>query len=351
MMLKIKKSVRMKTDYLDDFRLIADVPALIFTMSFTALFVLSPLFLSSYALHILTHIGIYSIAVLGQNILIGYTGLISLGQAGFLAVGAYTFAHAYKFFSEIFSSLQSSYQILSPLFQITEIFIPLFLSGIVGALFGAVVGIPSLRLEGPYLAIATMGFAVTVYQVVQNTPSISGGRMGMSIHRTEIFDSYTEIYYLVLIFTYLFFIVGYRIVKSHIGKVFLAIRESRVASEALGIDVNKYKVISFMISSFFTAFSGGLYAYFLGYIEPTMFSIVESIIMFSAIIIGGIGTVAGSIFGSAFVILIPQIFVGARELIPIIFSIAIVLVMIFEPLGLYGRWLKIKLYFTNFPFR
>ena len=345
--LGIKKSVRMKTDYLDDFRLIADFPALVFTLSFSLLLFSAPIFLSEYVIHIMTHIAIYSVAVLGQNILIGYTGLISFGQAGFLAVGAYTFAHVSKVIFEFLPDSSALSHLLFPL----GISVSLFISGLAGAFFGAVVGIPSLRLKGPYLAIATLGFAVAVYQVVQNTPEISGGRMGISIPRVPTLESDAAIYYLSLVSAYIFFVAGYRIVKSHLGRIFLAIRESELAAEALGINTNKYKILSFVISSFFTSFAGGLYAYFMGYLDPTMFNITESILMFSAIIIGGIGTVAGSIFGSAFVISIPQIFIEAREFIPIVFSAAIVLVMIFEPLGLYGRWLKIKLYFMNFPFR
>lgn len=323
----VKKSIKMKTDYLDDYRLIADIPALIFFLIMTLFFVLIPLLVSERWLSVITHIALYSIAVLGQNILIGYTGLVSLGQSGFLAIGAYSFAHTYQAIG----------------------FIPsVILAGIISSIFGFIVGFPSLRLKGPYLAIATLGFSVVVFQVLQNSPSISGGRMGLSI---ESFGSNTSIYYFILICTFISYIFGYKIVKSNIGKSFSAVRDSEVASQTLGIDIVKIKLLSFVISSFYTGVAGALYAIYMKYLEPTMFFITESIQMFSAIVIGGMSSILGSILGSAFVIAVPQILVGAKEFIPIIFGIAIVFVIMFEPMGLYGRWIKIKLYFMNFPFR
>lgn len=328
--MKIKRTVKMKTDYSDDLRIIPDIPALIFTAVFTAFFVILPFFASSRMIYIITLIMIYSIAVLGQNILIGYTGLISFGQSGFLAVGAYAFAHSIDKIG------------LLP---------ALLLSGIFSSVIGAIVGIPSVRLKGPFLAISTLGFSIATFQVILNTPQISGGRMGIFVPKKWGIDSPLEIYYLCLFFTYFFYIVGYRIIKSHIGKIFLAIRESDLVAEVLGVNVVKFKILSFVISSFYTGFAGGLYAYFFGYLEPTMFSISESINIFAAIVIGGLGSVIGSLLGTAFVISIPQIFVSLKEYAPIIFALAIILAVIFEPLGLYGRWLKIKLYFMNFPFR
>lgn len=323
----IKKTTRMKTEYLDDYRLIADLPALVFFTLVTIFFISIPFLFSELWLSVITHIAFYSIAVLGQNLLIGYTGLISFGQAGFLAIGAYTFAHSVSIFG----------------------FIPsIFISGLVASVFGILVGFPSLRLKGPYLAIATLGFSVVVFQVLQNAPAISGGRMGLSV---PSFGSKTEIFYLVLAFSYLFYIAGYKIVKSSIGKSFSAIRDSEVAAETLGINIVKMKLLSFAISSFYTGVAGALYAIYMKYLEPNMFFITESILMFSAIVIGGIGSVLGSILGSIFVIAVPQFFVGMKELVPIIFGIVIVLVVMFEPLGLYGRWIKVKLYFMNLPFR
>ncbi len=324
-----KRTVRLKIDYLDDWRIIQDRPAFIFTaISVLTLFIL-PAFVSDYIIHILTQVVIYSIAVLGQNILIGYTGLISFGQVGFWGVGAYVLAHSLKL----------------------GLIPAIFLAGVTAAVVGAIVGVPSLRLKGPYLAIATLGFSVAFFQLVQNTPAISGGRMGLFIERVWGIDSPYELYCLSLSLCILFYLWGYRIVKSNTGRIFVAIRDSEVAAESLGVDVSRYKILSFMISSFFTGVAGGLYAYFIGYLEPTMFNITESILMFSAIVIGGIGSVFGSALGAAFVIVIQQIFVALKEFIPIVFAIAIVLVMIFEQHGLYGRWIKLKLYFMNFPFR
>ena len=323
------KNLKLKTSYTEDIALIRDLPALLFTVfSFTALALL-PFFASSYFLYLSTLVLAYSIALLGQNILIGYTGLISFGQSGFLAVGAYTFAH---------------------LVEHIGFFPALFVAGLVGALFGAIVGFPALRIKGPYLAIATLGFSWAVWQIVQNTDEISGGRMGLEV--PKVFPSSSEeIWWVYLVLTFLLFAGGYKLVKSHIGRAFQAIRESEVSAEVLGINLTKYKIISFSVSSFYTALGGALEAYLLGHIDPVMYDLTASIYMFCALVVGGLGTVFGSVLGAIFIIFVPQLFGGAKELVPLVLALAIIFVMMFEPLGLYGRWLKTKLWFMTFPFR
>ena len=122
-------------------------------------------------------------------------------------------------------------------------------------------------------------------------------------------------------------------------------------AKAIGYNVNYPKLVSFFISSFYTGIQGGLYALFIGYLEPNMFTFMESITLFVAVIIGGLASVEGSIMGAAFVILVPQVFGFCKELVPTILGVTIVIVLIFEPMGLYGRWLKMRLYFRNWPFR
>ncbi len=128
-------------------------------------------------------------------------------------------------------------------------------------------------------------------------------------------------------------------------------RDNDIAAEVLGVNLTQYKLLSFAISSFYTGVHGALYGMFLGFLEPQMFTFLETITMFIAVVIGGLALVEGGIFGAAFVILIPYIFNEYKELVPVIYGATVIVVMIFEPLGLAGRWLKIRLYFRNWPFR
>jgi branched-chain amino acid transport system permease protein len=295
---------------------------------------LLPFYAPEHLVYISAIILIYSIGVQGQNILIGYTGQISFGQAGFLAIGAYAFGH------------------------LARIGVPwpgaLLCAGIAAGLVGLVVGFPSLRLKGPYLAIATMGFGIAVYQVFVNSELLSGGRMGLSIPKlTPLFgmNAVTFAFYFNLLIAAIFTLASYNIISSYMGRAFIAIRDNDIAAEVIGVNLARYKLLSFGVSSFYTGIQGGLYALFLGYLEPNMFTFMESITIFVAVIIGGLASVEGSIMGAAFVILVPQLLSEFKEMVPVVFGVAILIVLIFEPLGLSGRWMKTRLYLANWPFR
>jgi branched-chain amino acid transport system permease protein len=295
---------------------------------------LLPLYCPDHVVYIATIICIYAISVQGQNLLIGYTGQISFGQAGFLAIGAYTFG------------------------QLVCAGVPwppaLFLAGLVAGLFGVLVGFPSLRLKGPYLAIATMGFGIAVYQVFVNSEMLSGGRMGLAIPKIEpLFgmSSTTFNYYFNFVIALIFTLISYNIVSSYLGRAFIAIRDNDIAAEVIGVNLSRYKLFSFALSSFYAGIHGGLIALFLGHLEPNMFTFMESITIFVAVIIGGLASIEGSLMGAAFVVLIPQVFTSLREMVPVVFGVTILIVLIFEPLGLSGRWMKTRLYLRNWPFR
>jgi branched-chain amino acid transport system permease protein len=298
------------------------------------LLLLVPWYAPEHIVYILTIIFIFSIGIQGQNLLIGYTGQISFGQAGFLAIGAFTFGHLSRF------------GIPWP--------IALACAGLAAGLFGLVVGIPSLRLKGPYLAIATLGFGIAVYQIFANSELLSGGRMGLIIHKLEPVSGLSRVsfnYYFNFFIALLFTLCSYNIISSYMGRAFIAIRDNDIAAEVLGVNLTRYKLLSFGVSSFYTGVQGGLWGLLLGYLEPNMFTLMHGIELFVAVIIGGLGSVEGSIFGAAFVILVPQVFSAYREFVPVVFGVTIIIVLIFEPLGLYGRWFKMRLYLRNWPFR
>lgn len=287
-----------------------------------------------YLVHIATVVFIYAIGVQGQNILIGYTGQLSLGQAGFLAIGAYTFGHA-------------SAQGVPPS-------LGLLAAGVMAGIFGLIVGFPSLRLKGPYLAIATLGFGIAIYQILVNFEVISGGRMGLTVKKLPALFGLTQrvtFYYIILLLLLIFTLISYNLVSSYVGRAFIAIRDNDIAAEAMGVNLARYKLLSFAISSFYLGVQGALYALLIGYLEPNLFTFMETVTIFVAVIIGGLASVGGSIMGAAFVILMPQVFINMRELVPVTFGVTILIILIFEPHGIAGRWLKIRLFFRNWPFR
>jgi len=293
-----------------------------------------PWYLPEHITYICSLIFIYAVGVQGQNLLIGYTGQISFGQAGFLAIGAFTFGH------------------------LNRLGVPwpagLICAGLLAGLFGILVGFPSLRLKGPYLAIVTMGFGIAVYQVFVNSELLSGGRMGLAITKlTPPFGLSEETfnYYFNFLIAAGFTLLSYNIVSSYMGRAFIAIRDNDIAAEVIGVNLTRYKLLSFAISSFYTGVQGGLYALFIGFLEPNMFTFMEAVTLFVAVIIGGLASVEGSIMGAAFVILVPQAFSEFKEMVPVVFGVTILLVLIFEPLGLNGRWMKMRLYLRNWPFR
>jgi branched-chain amino acid transport system permease protein len=282
----------------------------------------------------LSLIFVYAIGVMGQNLLIGYTGQISFGQAGFLAIGAYAFGHLRLLGVPFLPALAGA--------------------GAAAGLAGGLVGFPSLRLKGPYLAIATLGFAVAVYQVFANSEALSGGRSGLAIAKLQPPFGWSRevyVYYLYLGLGLGFTAATYNLVSSFVGRAFVAIRDSDIAAEVMGVNLTRYKLLAFALSSFYAGVHGGLLAQFLGHLEPQTFNVGESLTMFVAVIVGGLASVEGSIFGAAFVVLVPSLLSDYRWFVPVLFGVAILVVLIFEPLGLAGRWLKTRLYFRLWPFR
>ncbi len=293
-----------------------------------------PWFAPEYMVFLATLVALYSIGVMGQNILIGYTGQISFGQAGFLAIGAFAFGHMRIWGVPFLVALAGA--------------------GLLAALAGVIVGFPSLRLKGPYLAIATLGFGVAVYQVFVNWEVLSGGRSGLAIAKLKpMFGLSSNMYeyYVYVLLLMLFTGATYNLISSFVGRAFIAIRDSDIAAEVNGVNLTRYKLLAFAVSSFYTGVHGGLYAQVLGHIEPQIFNVGESLTLFVAVIIGGVASIEGSILGAAFVLLVPKVLANFREMVPVVYGVAILLILIFEPLGLFGRWLKTRLYFQLWPFR
>jgi len=284
-----------------------------------------------YLLHILVITGIYIILTLSLNLIVGYTGLPALGHIAFACVGAYT------------SSLLALNFGVSPWFG-------LLIGAIMASLLGLLVGFPSLRLKGDYLALASFGFGVIVYSIAKNWVSITRGPMGLpGIPGFNVFDvSISEIWqYLivVIIFVFITFFVINRVVESPFGRILRGIRDDEIATLALGKNIDKHKIFVFVIGAFFAGIAGSLYAHYITFIDPSSFTIMESILVLLMVVFGGMGSLPGSLVGAALLVIIPELlrFIGlpssiAAPLRQMLYGVLLVILMLKRPQGILGRY-------------
>src|SRR5882672_2099917 len=254
-------------------------------------FLLIPLTLHEYYLSIANLVWIAVIGALGLNILVGYTGQVSIGHGAFMSVGAYTAAN-------LATRLDSPWPV------------NLLAGGLMAALVGAVVGIPSLRIKGLYLAIATLAGQLIIEWTINHVTFISGGvQASIEVPRprlgTMVLSSQRDMYYFLLVFVVLAIVGALNLMRSRVGRAFIAIRDQDIAAEIIGINIFRYKLLAFAISSYYAGATGVLYTYFLGIANYEQFQIGVSIDYLAMIIIGGLGSVLGSIFGAAFVTMLP----------------------------------------------
>ena len=314
------------------------------------LMVILPFFLSRYQLSILNEMGIAVIGALGLNLLIGYTGQISLGHGAFVAIGAYT--------SGLLTGKLGAHFIIS-----------LPLSGLMAAVLGLIVGIPSLRLKGLYLALGTLAFGFVIEYVLFHW-DLTQGDLGMAVKRISLGDfqikTQRQYFYLISTFAFLAVLVTKNIVRSKIGRSFIAIRDRDIAAEAMGISLAKYKIMAFGLSAFYAGIAGCLTAHYNRWIVPGSFDISLSIAYIAMIIMGGLGTVLGSVLGAILITGIPHGIVYIVDLIKDsypalsgfiidfklgIFGLVIVGTLLFEPAGLFGIYRRIKVYWKTWPFK
>jgi branched-chain amino acid transport system permease protein len=284
-----------------------------------------------YLLHILILIGIYSILSLSLNLLVGYTGILSIAHAAFYGVGAYVAAlMALKLHSPFLLNL---------------------VLGVIGAgVIGALVGIPSLRIKDDYFVIATFAFQIIIFSVLNNWVSFTSGPMGLpGIPQPDIFGLEISTHWGFLILTSLLAVIVYwicrRIVRSPFGRVLKAIREDEVYSRAAGKAVSSYKVKIFIISAGLAAIAGVLYATYITFIDPTSFTIMESIFIISIVIIGGAGNLRGSVVGAVVLVALPELlrFVGlpnsvAANIRQMLYGSLLVVFMVWRPQGFIGEF-------------
>jgi branched-chain amino acid transport system permease protein len=356
----------LKTAYEQDIRLFRDGTTAVWYALLTVIVLALPSLLSRYYIGEVTWVFIYGICGVSLMVLVGYTGLISLGHAAFLGIGAY--AHAYLLQHGVPWAASVAIAVL------------------ITTACGVIVGLPALRMTGIYLAIATLAFAVIIQEVFTRWESVTGGFAGMAVDKPMIFgvrfNDEASFYYLCAALLALTILLTENLLRSPTGRAWVAIRDSEIAAQSMGVHLPLYKSVAFAYSAALMGLAGALFAHKIAYLAPDIFSILFSIQMLLLVIVGGLGSLQGAVFGAIFVALLPPIIAILRDSIPAnmvsiasatgigligtvgrgigeflkkpgveagIFGLILVLVILVEPSGMYGRWTKIKLFFSTFP--
>ncbi|MGB7400314.1 branched-chain amino acid ABC transporter permease [Castellaniella sp.] len=308
-----------------------------------------PFLANDYWLYLACLVAIHTASATGLNILTGYTGLVSLGQAAFMGLGAYTVAILERDLG-------------------TPVLLNLVLAGTVAMAGGVVVGIPSLRVKGLYLAIVTIA-ATFIAQFLFSNFDYTGGPGGLTIPPPTLaglpLDTSFRIYWLIVPLTCLMVLGAANLFRTRTGRAFIAIRDRDISAEVLGIPLLRYKLMSFGLSSFYAGVAGGLWAYFFRVITPESFPLILSIFFLATIIVGGMGSILGAILGALFMTMVPEILRIAVTWLPIegdtlryvspvriiVFGGLIIFFLIFEPQGLAEIWRRVRRFFHLWPFR
>ncbi|GHC76128.1 branched-chain amino acid ABC transporter permease [Pseudorhodoferax aquiterrae] len=307
--------------------------------------VLAPLGLPEYWLAQLTFVLIYGIAGLGLMLLSGFTGQFSLGHAAFLGVGAYT--------QGVLTNLGWPFPLA------------MLMAMLLAAAVGVVVGLPALRVKGIYLGMATLAFGVIVEEVLARWESVTGGNAGLHMKAPAIgsfkLDSGEGFYFLCLLLAVVATLAILNLLRAPTGRAFVAIRDSEVSAQSMGIHLARYKTLSFALSAALAGLAGALYAHKISFLSPDQFSVLQSIDLLLMVVIGGLGSVHGAFLGAIFLIAMPQLIALGKGYLPetiamapglqgFVYGLVLIVFVLFEPLGLYGRWLKVRTYFSMFPF-
>jgi branched-chain amino acid transport system permease protein len=347
----------MKRDYYEDVQFFSSGVTLFWFLVLLAFLALFPFLFKNYYVYLANYMAINVIVAIGLNLLVGYTGQISLGHSGFFAIGAYGTI-------VLMSKLSFPFVLALPLAALGT------------ALFGFLIGLPALRLEGPYLSIATLGFGLTITRIIGRI-EFFGGRQGLHAPELTIgpwhLNTDRDFYYLLITLTVVLTVAARNLIKTKVGRAFIAIRDADIAAETMGVNLMYYKTLAFAVSAFYTGLAGGLYAFVLRFIEPELFSLLMSILFLAMVVVGGLGSIFGAIAGACLlsymdlqlrnILSIPYVgfwlealskgyfsITGVSNIQFILYGLIMVLIMLFEPLGLYGFWIRTKLYWRTWPF-
>ncbi|HWI84240.1 branched-chain amino acid ABC transporter permease [Ramlibacter sp.] len=334
-----------KTDYAQDIRLAKHGGHLFWYGTLALALLAAPWLFAEYWLAQLTFVLIYSIVGLGLMLLAGFTGLFSIGHAAFLGVGAYTEA--------VLVNMGWPFPLA------------LLLAALLSAAVGVVVGLPALRVKGIYLGIATLSFGFIVEEVLARWESVTKGNTGLHVAAPSLLGqplgSGAGFYFLCLAITVAATLAILNLLRSPTGRAFVAIRDSEISAQSMGIQLARYKTLSFALSAALAGLGGALYAHKLTFISPDQFNILQSIDLLLMVVIGGLGSVHGAFLGAIFLISMPQVIALGKDWLPaavgqapglqaMVYGVVLIAFVLFEPMGLYGRWLKVRTYLQLFPF-
>jgi branched-chain amino acid transport system permease protein len=318
--------------------------------AFAVALIVFPLGANGYVVGLACMLGIHVIAAAGLNIMTGYTGLISLGHAAFMGVGCYSAAYLAQRGWPFFATIP--------------------LAGAVAAMLGLLVGVPSLRIKGLYLAVATLAMQFLLVFVFREWESVTGGVRGVNVPNASLggfeLNTDTRMYYLIALCAGVLLLGARNLFRTRIGRAFIAIRDKDISAEVLGIDLFRYKLTAFAIGSFYAGVAGALLGYFYRAMTPEYFTLTLSIFYLAAIIVGGLGTLLGTILGAVFMTLVPELLRALVALIAqwaphatevlsplqeVVFGVLIIGFLVFEPHGLVEIWRRVRRYFHLWPFR
>jgi branched-chain amino acid transport system permease protein len=334
-----------KTQYNDDIRLLAKTGEKIRVGLVILLLLLAPLLLQDYYLAELGLMLVYVVAGVGLMILTGHTGQVSFGHAAFLGIGAYS------------HSILMTHGVPFTL----SLIITVILSGLIGM----AVGRSASKMHGFYLAIATLAFAILIESVFGEWSSLTGGYSGLAVPALKVFGMSLEAawqqYLVDLSLTLLVIWGAYNLFRSPTGRSFVAVRDSELSARSLGVNVEWVKIKAFGVSAAVTGMAGVLLAHHLTYLAPDVFSVLESLKLLLMIVVGGLGSILGAVFGAVFISLLPIALSFLKDVLPpaigqqaglepLLFGSIIVLFIVFEPLGINGRWQKLRFFFETFPY-
>jgi branched-chain amino acid transport system permease protein len=336
-----------------DLLVLTDSPAVkVWTLLLLVALAAAPMLLSSFVLSYVTIILFTLVGVLGLTVLTGFTGLISLGHVGFLMLGAYAYA-----------------------IGVTRLGLPpelaLVMSAVVPAVFGLLVGIPSLRLHGLYLAITTLAFSYIVSASILAGGKFTGAGRGIMIERPTMFgvdlSSDQRFYWFCLVVCVLCVLVTLNFRRSYIGRALVAIRDNDIAARTMGINLVRFKLLAFLVSAALTGLAGALMGMYLSIVSVESFPFLLSIEALAIVIVGGLGSVLGAVFGTIFIVLLPEVFsslvaiVGGRlqdlmttsahEIKSVLYGLAIIGFLRFDPRGLRGIWHDVRHAWVLWPLR
>jgi branched-chain amino acid transport system permease protein len=334
-----------KTRYEDDIRFLAKTGEKVRVGLVVLFLVTAPLFLQNYYLAELGLLLVYAIAGIGLMILTGHTGQVSFGHAAFLGIGAY--CHSVLISHGVPFSI--------------SVVLTMTLSGLIGMALGR----SASKMHGFYLAIATLAFLILVETLLGEWEAVTGGHTGFKVPALKLFGmpltAVWQQYYLDLFFIFVVVLGASNLFRTPTGRSFLAVRDSELSARSLGVNVEWVKIQSFGVSAAITGLAGLLLAHHLSYLSPEVFGVLESLKLMLMIVVGGLGSILGAIFGAILVSLLPISISFLKDVLPpvigqqaglepLLFGLIIVLFIVFEPQGIYGRWMKLRFFFETFPY-